>query len=888
MRLFEILRLRLRSLLFRDRVESELDKELRAYLEQEMEESRARGFSSEEARSAAMKKLGGVAQIKEECRDMRRTAPLETLNQDVKYAFRTLSKTPVFTGIIILTLALSLGATSAIVSVLEGVILRPLPFRNSASLVRAYTKTTTHPKFPVNPNDFHDLRSRARKFESMAAYTHRDMQLSGVGEPLRLSGFAVTGGYFHVLGFKPALGREFNFDDELPGRGHVVIISDKVWRTKLHAASGVLGSSIWLDQIPYTIVGVMPPGVQHPGNAYHSVLYGDTVEIWTPFTFDDDPKDRGSHYLDVIARLRPGVSLAQAQGEYLSLMRQIAREYSENPDEVEVALSPLTTEIVGRTRPLLWALIGAVSLVLLLACVNAANLLLARATARQKEMALRSALGAGRWRMIRQVLTESTILALFGGALGVLLGLGGTKILVALLPADFPRAGDIHFDAPLFLFTFFIAALTGILFGLVPALTGSSIGPSKSLHESSRSTTSARSTLRLRSGLVVSEVTLACLLLIGAGLVLRSFVNLLRTDPGFQPDKVLTASMSLPQASYKDIPAITHFADRLLANLRDTPGITAAGVGSDLPWTGWDDNAGGFTIRGETPPPHDNFAGRYHVASSGYFSALGIAVRRGREFQDRDTATSPKTLIINQAMARFWQHGDPLGGQITFSDQPKPADWMTVVGIVSDIKDTPSSPGARPAFWWPESQQPFPFRDFSVVIRSSLDAGLASDRLRTAVQQLDNRLPLADIRTMDRVTDSSYSTSRFTLLLIGLFAILALLLASMGTYGVMAYSVGQRTLEFGVRLALGAKSWDLVVSVLKQGMKLALFGTILGVLLGIVFSRFLGSLLYGIGSADPVTFLLAPTVGIIAVTLACLLPALRVTRMDPMTALRAE
>jgi predicted permease len=887
MRHLEVLRLRLRSLFLRKRVEHELERELRFHLEEEMEDQQAGGLSSDEAKIAAIKKLGGVTQIQEECRDMRRTAILETLGQDVRYAFRTLLKTPAFTGVIVLTLAFSIGVTSAIVSVLEGVLIKPLPFHDAARLVRAYTRTSLHPKFPVNPNDFRDARSRMRAFESFAAYTHRDLQLSGIGEPARLSGFAVTAGYFHVLGLKPAIGREFERDDELPGRGHVVIVSDRIWRTKLQAEPGVLGKTIRLDQTPYTIVGVMPAGVQHPGNAYHSVLYGDTVEIWTPFTFSDS-KDRGSHYMDAIARLRSGTSLAQAQGEFLSTMRQIAHEQIGNSDDVQVVLSPLETEIVGRIRPLLFALIAAVALVLLLACVNAANLLLARATARQREMAVRAAVGAGRSRLIRQLLTESILLALAGGTLGAVLAVVGTKILVALLPADFPRAADIHVDALILLFTFAIAAITGLLFGLIPALNSSSIDLRDSLHESGRSTTSTRSTLRLRSGLVVSEVTLACLLLIAAGLILRSFVNLLRADPGFQSDKVLTASLSLPQVAYKDNVAVTHFAERLLAELRDAPGVNAAGLGSDLPWTGWDDNVGGFVIRGETPPPHDDSQARYHMASSGYFGALGIAIRHGREFDEHDTASSPKVLIINQAMAKFWQHGDPLGGKVSFNDHPKETDWMTIVGIVGDVKDTPSSLGARPALWWPQTQEPFLFSDFSVVIRSSLDAGAAAERLRFAVQQLDSSLPVVDIRTMDRVADRSYSTSRFTLALIGLFATLALLLASMGTYGVIAYSVGQRTLEFGVRLALGAKSWDLVANVLKQGMKLAVFGTVLGVLLGLAFSRFLGSLLYGVGSADPTTFLLASLAGIVTSAIACFLPAFRVTRVHPMTALRAD
>lgn len=887
MRSLEILRLRLRSLVFRGRVERELDRELRFHLEEEIEECRDRGLSSEEAEIAAVRTLGGVAQIQEECRDMRRTAVLETLGQDAKYAFRTLRKTPGFTWVIVLSLALSIGATSAIVSVFEGVLIKPLPFQDPARLVRAYTRTSLHPKFPINPNDFRDARSRMRAFESFAAYTHRDLQLSRLGSPVRLSGFAVTANYFHVLGIKPAIGREFKTSDELPGAGNIVIVSDRVWRTRLQGSPDVVGKTLRLDETPYTIVGVMPPGVQHPGNAYHSVLYGDTVEIWTPFPFLD-PKDRGSHYLDAIARLKPGISLAQAQGEFLSIMRQIAREHFGDADDVQVFLSPLETEIVGRTKPLLLALIAAVSLVLLLACVNAANLLLARATARQKEMALRAAVGAGRWRLIRQLLTESLVLSFGGGALGAVLAVVGTKILVALLPADFPRAGDIHIDIPLFLFTFVVSGVTGLLFGLVPALSGSATGPSGSLHESGRGNTSARSTLRLRNSLVVTEVTLACLLLIAAGLVLRSFINLLHTDPGFQAERVLTASLSLPRAAYKDNAAITNFSDRLLSELRDSSGVSAAGAGSDLPWTGWDDNAGGFTIRSETPPPHESFQARYHVASSGYFGALGIVVRRGREFNQHDTFSAPKVLMINQAMAKFWQRGDALGGKVTFSDHPKDTDWMTVVGIVNDIKDTPSSVGARAAFWWPQSQEPFPFSDFSVAIRSRMDFNSAADQLRSAVRQIDSSLPVADIRTMDRVADASYSTSRFTLALVGLFALLALLLASMGTYGVMAYSVGQRTLEFGVRLALGANSKDLVESVLRQGLRLAALGTVIGVLLGSAFSRAMESLLYGVGSTDPLTFVVAAVVGIIAAGIACLLPALRVTRVDPMAALRAD
>ena len=881
-----ILRMRVRSLFHRSRVEQELEKELKFHLEEEIDEERGRGLSWEDARNAALRKLGGVAQIQEECRDMRKLNALESLGQDVRYAARVLSKSPGFTAVVILTLALSIGATSAIVSVIEGVLLRPLPFRDAGQLVRVFTTNDAFPKFPINPNDFRDFRARLQSFESFAAYTHRDLQLAGIGAAVRLSGFSVTAGYFHVLGFKPAMGRDFDRADELPGKGQIAIISDKIWRTRLGGRRDALGQKIVLNGIPYLIVGVMPPGVQHPGNTYHAVAYGNTVDVWTPFTFSD-PRDRGSHYLDGIARLRTGVTPGQAQGEMNAAMQQLAREH-EGDRGWKVLVTPLRAEIVGRSRSILFVLLGAVALVLLLACVNTANLLLAKAMARQREMAVRAAVGAGRMRLIRQVLTESLLLAVMGAALGAILAVAGVKGLVALLPADFPRAGDIHVDALLFLFTLLIAVGTGVVFGMVPALQGSRADLRGSLHESGRSATSSRQTLRLRNGLVISEVTLACVLLIGAGLMLRSFLNLLQTDPGFRPEQVLTASLSLPSVNYKDTKAIAQFGERLLAAIRETPGLSAAGLGSDLPWTGWDDNAGGFHIQGETPPPHDDFGGRYHVAGPGFFRALGVPVVRGRAFDEHDTANGRKVLIINQAMAKFWQRGDALGGKLTFSDHPKEDDWMTVVGIVGDVKDTPKDAGARPAFWWPMSQSPFPFSDFSIAIRSNLDVKVMAERLRAVVRELDGNLAVADIRTMEQVANGSYSTSRFAFVLVGLFASLALLLAAIGTYGVTAYSVNQRIHEFGVRMALGARPRDLAASVLANGMKLAMAGTALGVVLGLALSHLLGSLLYGVGAADPIVIGATALIAIVVAALACCVPAMRATHADPMAALRAD
>ena len=888
-RLRDIFRLRIRSVLSRGQVETELAKELRFHVEQQIEEGLARGLTPDEARWAALRTLGGIEQIQEECRDMRGTNFLENLKQDLRYAVRTLRKNRGFTFVMVTTLALSIGATSAIVSVVNGVLLRSLPYRDPGQLVNIFTSGQNFPKFPMNPNDFRDFRDRVHCFESFAAYTRSDLQLAGSGEAVRLSGFSVTAGFFHVLGLSPRMGREFDRNDELPEKGHVAIVSDKIWRTRLGARPDAVGQKIFLDAVPYTVVGVMPAGVQHPGNMYHAVAYGDTVDVWTPFTGFGDRKDRGSHYLDGIARLRPGVTLGQAKGEMNAAMQQLGREYPDSDKGWNVLVIPLASEIVGGSERLLLVLLGAVGLVLLLACVNAANLLLSRATTRQRELALRAAVGAGRPRLIQQMLTESAVLALTGAVLGASLAVGGVRVLVSLLPADFPRAGDIHVDAPVFAFTLLVAVGCGLLFGIVPALLGSRSDLRESLHESGRSTTGGRGTLRLRNALVICEVTLACVLLIGAGLMLRSFVNLLNTDPGFRPEQTLTASISLPRVTYKDNKSIALFYESLLAKLRGMPGVSAAGGSSDLPWTGWDDNAGGWTIQGETLPPNQSFHARYHEATPGYFGAVGIPLKRGRTFDEHDKANSQPVLVINEAMARDWKRGDALGGRITFEDHPKEKDWMTVIGIVGDVKDAPKNAAAQPSFWWPMEQEPFPIAANSVVaIRSSLDPALAAERLRSAVRELDPNLAVSDIRTLKQVAAGAYATSRFALLLVALFAVLALSLAAIGTYGVIAYSVSQRLREFGVRMALGAQPADVARQVLSSGMRLALVGTLAGVFFGVGLSRLLGNLLYGVSAIDPAAIFATCVVAMVVAALACYVPAMRATRADPMQALRAD
>jgi predicted permease len=872
----------------RSQTEQELDKELRFHLEQQIQENIALGMLPVEARFAALRRLGGITQVEEKCREMRRTDYIENLWHDLRYTVRTLAKSPGFAVVIVLTLALSIGANSAIFSVINGVLLRPLPYPQADRIVRIFFSSDTYPKFPLNPFDFLDFRHRNRSFESMAAFTRGDLQLSGSGQPVRLAAFRVTAGYFRVLGLRPARGREFNTKDELPGNGQVVILSERVWRSRFAADPNIVGRKIILDSQPFIIVGVMPPGVDHPGNAYHAVAYGDTVDVWWPFTFEGNSSFRGSHFLEGIGRLKKGVTPGQAQAEMNLLVSQLEHEHPKTYTGWRVLVTPLYKEIVGPTQRMLLVLLGAVALVLLIACANAANLLLARATARQREIAVRAALGAGRSRLIRQMLAESLLIALLGGTFGAAIAVAGVRSLVSLLPADFPRANAIHVNAVVFLFTLFVALSTGLLFGLAPALQASRTDLQQGLREGGRGSTSGGSHVRLRNVLVVSEVSLACILLIGAGLMLRSFVNLLQTDPGFRTQHVLTASVSLPSAHYKTGDAVAHFSDQLVQNLSSIHGVQAVGAGTDLPWTGYDENMGGWMIEGKKPAPNEESHARYHAATPDYFRALGIPLIRGRFFTERDNKAVPRVLIINAAMAkRYWPHSDALGKRITFSDTPKEKDWMTIVGIVGDVKDAPNSQAAESAFWWPFLQEQ-PSSDLSVVIRGDSDPALLVKGLRLAVQRLDPALAVADIRLMDQIADASVATPRFGLFLVALFAALALTLAAIGIYGVISYSVNQRMHEFGMRIALGAQPWDVLRLVLAQGVKLAVLGVGLGVVCALAIARILGSLLYEVSPADPITFA-AVSFGAIAIAvLACYVPARRATEADPMVALRCE
>ncbi len=882
------LRFRVRALLKHKEVEQELDEELRFHFYREVEKHMKRGMTEEEAKREARLAFGGHEQVKEDCREARGTGFIELTLEDARYAFRQLVMNPTFALVMILTLGLSIGANSAIFSVIDGVLLKKLPYPQPERLMRIFLSSQAYPKFPLNPFDFLDFRARNHSFDAIAAFTRGDVQISGDGEPVKLNGFGITSGYFRVLGIQPELGREFDYKAEIPGNGLQVVLSDRLWRSRFGADPDIVGRKLTLNAQPFTVIGVMPAGAEHPGNEYHSVAYGETVDVWWPFSFAGNSNNRGSHFIEGIGRLKAGVSAEQARAEMNTIMAQIGREHSSNGTSWKVLVIPLYSEIVGKSRQMLLVLLGAVGMVLLIACANAANLLMARASSRQREIAVRLAMGAPRLRIIRQLLTESLLISCAGGTLGLLLAFGGVRALVLLLPANFPRAHDIHVSLPVLAFTLAVSVATGILFGLAPAVQASRTDPKEGLQKDGRTSTAGKHQSALRSALVVAEVGLASVLLIGAGLMLRTFLNLSNLDPGFRGDHVLTATLSLPHITYKTNEQTAQFYDRLTTELNSLPGVVSAGAGSDLPWTGYDENAGGFSVDGRKPPAGQEFHARYHMATPGYFRAMGIPLLEGRSFTEADKTGAPWVLVINRAMAvKYWPNEDALGKRITFQDEPKKdSDWMTVVGVVGDIKDQPNSASAEPAFWWSEYEAAN--SEMSIAIRTQSDPRQVADGLRGVVHRLDPAIAVADVKEMDRVIDSSVATPRLTFALVGLFAGLAIILAAIGTYGVISYTVSRRTSEFGLRVALGAQRTDLLRMVLVQSTRLAVAGTLLGVALAFSLGRVVKSLTYAVSVSDPAILGSVILLVLGAALLASYIPARRAAGADPMSTLRTE
>ena len=813
---------------------------------------------------------------------------MNSLLKDLRYSARVLVKSPGFTVVAVLALALGVGANTAIFSVVNAVLLKPLPYKDPAQLLLVqhnYKKIDL--KASVSASGYAYYREHAKSFSDMAAFTGFSANLTGEGEPERLNGMQVTASMFSVLGEQPAQGRALLPEENAAGRDKVVVLSDGFWRRRF-AGLPMVGKSVMLNGEPHTVVGVMPPSF-NLGREFG----GQTPDIFAPITFTPQQLDPSTgltnEYLSVFARLREGVSAPQAQAEMDSIAADLRRQYMPDADGENwgLLLTPLDEFVVGNIRASLWVLLGAVLFVLLIACANVANLMLARAAVRQKEVAVRTALGASRWRVMRQLLTESVLLSLTGGALGLLLAAWGVDILVKLNGSKIPRSNEIGFDWRVLAFTLGVSLLTGIVFGLAPAFQTTAVNLHDTLKEGGRS---GKVGVRrgLRDVLVVAEIFFAVILLVGAGLLVRSFARLQEVSPGFEPRGVLAMQLSLPNNKYPDQNARQLFDRQVLERLRGLPGVKGAATMTSLPMSG-SNQSGSFQIEGRPAVPgQDSPHGSRWMPSDEYFQVMGIKLIRGRYFEARDTADAPGVAVVDETLARkYWPGEDPVGKRISFEGTDSQPRWREVVGLVEHVRNESLEGESRGQYYVPYAQRATNPGLF-VVVRTDGDPEALAPSVRLAIANVDRDLPLFRVTTMERMVSDSLAQRRFSMLLLGIFAGLALVLAVVGLYGVMSYGVAQRTHEIGLRMALGAQARDVLRMIVGQGMALVGAGLALGLLGAFGMTRLMSSLLYGVSASDPLTYAgIAALLAAVAL-LASYLPARRATRVDPMVALRYE
>ncbi|HLY62317.1 MAG TPA: ABC transporter permease [Terriglobia bacterium] len=802
-----------------------------------------------------------------------------TLLQDVNYGVRMLLKNRGFTAVAVLTLALGIGANTAVFSVVNGVLLRPLPFPEPDKLLWMQSASLGASNWsggPLSPPDFKDIRDQNKSFDHLAAFFDNPSILAGTGEPERVSAAAVSMDFFETLGAKPFLGRTFLAEDEQVETPQVVILSHGLWQRRFGGDPGIIGKNMTVNAISLTVVGVMAQGFKFPEDS----------ELWNPIPFKNSGMVvRRFHFLSVVGRLKQGVSLQQSQSDITSICRSLERLYPASNTDYGAQVISLEESLVGSLKPTLTVLLVAVGFVLLIACANVASLLLARASARQKEIAVRASLGAGTLRMVRQLLTESVLLSLLGGGLGIFLAIWGIEFLISLNPADIPRLNEVSVNGTVLGFTLGLSVLTGMIFGVAPALKSARLDLTETLKEGGRGSSSGRGRHRLHSILVAAEVAVAFVLLIGAGLMLRSFQQLGNVNPGFDPSNVVTMQLPLPFVNKADAPKWAEFYRQLVDRVKNLPGVQYVGGISELPLSG-QLNDTSFTIDGQAPPPNGQgyFAQQPRVTPD-YFKAFGIPLMKGRYFTNQDDANSAKVVIVSDSLARrYFSKVDPIGKHITI-DFDVPFD-CEIVGVVGSIRQYTLSSGLTLAMYVPEAQKPQP--QLNIVVRSTGDPLVIAAAVKKEVQTLNSDLPVYQIRTMEQVISSSVARPRLRTLLLAIFSTVALILAAAGIYGVMSYSVSQRTHEIGIRMALGARRNDVLKMVVGKGLLLALIG--IGVGLGVAFgvTRFIASLLFGVRPTDPITF--ACIAGLLAgvALLASYIPARRATRVDPMVALRYE
>ncbi|MGH9779102.1 MAG: ABC transporter permease [Candidatus Acidiferrales bacterium] len=826
---------------------------------------------------------------------------METLWQDLRYGARQLARSPGFTVVAVLTLALGIGANTAIFSVVHAVLLEPLPFPNSDRLVALSGQSPIpSPGLGLTEVEYLRIRSGSETLEGLGGHFAFQMTLSGAGEPRRVRTGLVTSELFSVLGVQPILGRVFLEEEQGTQNIQSAILSHELWQAEFGGASDVLGRSILLNARPFTVVGVMPRGFRLPSE----LGAADPAQIWVPLPFDRENPNWGSHYLNGVGRLRPGVEAKQADAEVKTIVRRLAQERPEAYDVgLTVGLRPLRSDLTAESRQGLLVLLGAVGLVLLIACANVANLLLARATAREKEFAVRAALGGGRMRLVRQLLTESLLLGALGGAAGLLLALWGFGFILGLAPGSLPRAVEAGVNAPLLAFAAGVSVLTILLFGLAPALRTTALDIHKSLKEEGRGLSLGSSRQRLLRGFVVAQVALAVVLTIGAGLLLESFWRLLHVDTGFNPSNLLTAQVTLPGAVYRERQQVSEFYARLLQETGRLPGATAVAAVNRAPLRGWGgdtffDVEGRPTAQEDAPryasygsqPPHMAF----RAVTPGYFSTLGIRLLKGRALQEGDGFEGPLAVVVNETLAqRFFKAEEPLGKRLRlYWSVDQRGEWAEIVGVVADSKLVGLDEEKKAELYVTVAQAPrlggWVPRDITLLVRTPGEPQALAEPVRQVVRQLDSALPVYNVQTMDEIISGTVARPRFTMTLVSLFAAVALLLAAVGIYGVIAYSVNQRLHEIGIRLALGAQPTSILMLVVGKGMLLVLVGLLAGVGGALGLTRFLATLLFGVSPTNPMTYGgVAVLLGLVALA-ACWMPARRAMRVDPMVALRYE